>query len=128
MLDAYSVARSGRRKDAMRATMEAGIAMLEGRSVEARQGYFDAQSRWHELGLPTWLALCQLDLVETGAMEPGERRRAAEEARAYFERVGAGPLIERLDAALARVPATTPPSNATRTAVAPSAVEQVQSS
>ena len=125
MLDAYSVARSGRRTDAMRATMEAGIAMLEGRTVDARQGYLDAQSRWHELGLPTWLAFCQLDLLETGAMEPAERRRAADEARAYFERVGAAPLITRLDAALARVPST-PPATSMRPPADPSAVATVQ--
>jgi hypothetical protein len=128
MLDAYSLARPGRRTNAMRATMEAGIAMIEGRAVEARQGYADAQSRWQELGLATFLALSQLDLVETGAMEPAERRRAAEEARAFFERVGARPLIERLEAALARVPGTNPPSSAPRIAVAPIAAEQVQSS
>ena len=128
MLGAYSVARPGRRTDAMRATMEAGIAMLEGRGADGRRLYADAQSRWQELGLATFLALSQLDLVETGAMEPAERRRAAEEARAFFERMGARPLIERLDAALARVPSTTPPSNASRTAVDPSAVEQVRGS
>ena len=124
MLDAYSVARSGRRTEAVRATIEAGIAMLEGRTAEARQGYLDAQSRWHELGLPTWLALCQLDLLETGAMEPAERRRTADEARVFFERVGASPLIERLDAALARVPST-PPATSMQTPADPSAVAKV---
>ena len=128
MLDAYSMARPGRRTDAMRATMGAGIAMLDGRTSDARQGYLDAQSRWHELGLPTWLALCQLDLVETGAMEPAERRRAGEEARAYFERVGAAPLIARLEAALARVPARTPGSTGERSVAAHAAVEQVPGS
>ena len=128
MLDAYTVAPPGRRTDAMRATMAAGIAMLEGHTAEARRGYFDAQSRWQDLGLATWLAYCQLDALETGALEPAERRRGAEEARLFFERVGAAPLIERLDAALARVPATTPPSDARRTVAAPTAVEQVKSS
>ncbi len=125
MLDAYRVARPGRRTDAMRATMDAGIAIVEGRTADARRGYADAQARWQDLGLATWLALCQLDAVETGALEPPERRRAAEEARVFFERVGAPRLIERLDGALARVPAATPPPNARRTPVGPSAVEQV---
>jgi hypothetical protein len=128
MLDAYSLARPGRRTNAMRATMEAGIAMIEGRGADGRRLYADAQSRWQELGLATFLALSQLDLVETGAMEPAERRRAAEEARALFERVGARPLIERLDAALARGPSTPPPSGTPRTAVDPRAIEQVRSS
>jgi class 3 adenylate cyclase len=108
MLDAYAAARPGRRTDAMRVTIEAGIAALEGRRADARQGYGDAQQRWRDLGLPTWLALCQLDIVETGAMEPGERRRAGDDARAFFERLGARPLVERIDAALARERETTP--------------------
>ncbi len=126
MLDSYAMARPGRRTDAARRTMEAGIAMLEGRIPDARRLYADALGRWQDLGLPTWLALCQLDIVETGAMEPGERQRLAEEARSFFERVGARPFIERLDAALARELATSQSAGA-RTAVAESAVEQVPS-
>ncbi|MDH4334385.1 MAG: AAA family ATPase [Chloroflexota bacterium] len=111
MLDAYAQARGGRRTDAVRTTIEAGIAMLEGRLPDARRLYTDALEQWHELGLVTWLALCQLDIVEMGAMEPAERQRMAEEARTFFERVGARPLIERLDAALTRE-ATAAPSGA----------------
>src|SRR3990170_3672329 len=83
----------GRRTDAVRSTMEAGIAMLEGRLPDARRLYADTLGRWQDLGLPTWLALCQLDIIETGALEPAERRRAADEARGFFERVGARPFI-----------------------------------
>lgn len=79
-LAAHAPARPGRRPDAMRAMIEAGIAQVEGRGVEARRGYADAQRRWQELGLVTWLALTQTDIVETGAMELAERRRAAKEA------------------------------------------------
>jgi class 3 adenylate cyclase len=101
-LDAYAAARVGRRTDAMRVTIEAGIAAVEGRASEARQRYGDAQRQWEELGLGTWLAFCRLDIVETGALEPAERRRAAGEAWAFFERMGATPLLRRLDAAEAR--------------------------
>ena len=94
--DAYRAARAGRRTTAMLVTLDAGIAMLEGDAPAARQRYGDALRRWEELGLPLWRALTQLDVVETGAMEPAERRRAAEEARAFFERVGAIPLAKRL--------------------------------
>jgi len=126
MLDGYKIARPGRRTDAVRSTVEAGIAMLEGRTPDARRLYADVLTRWQDLGLPTWLALCQLDIIETGALEPAERRRAADEARGFFERVGARPFIERLDAALAREPAATGSAGA-RTAVAESAVESVPS-
>jgi hypothetical protein len=124
MLEAHRIARPGRRTDAMRGTMEAGIAMLEGRPSDARRLYADALGRWQDLGLPTWLALCQLDIIETGALEPAERRRAADEARGFLERVGARPFIERLDAALAREPAATG-SLGTRTSVAESAEQRV---
>jgi hypothetical protein len=76
--------------------------MLEGKPSEARQLYGDALRRWQELGLGTWQAMTQLDIVETGAMEPAERRRAADDARGYFERLGAAAYVARLDAALAR--------------------------
>jgi hypothetical protein len=105
-LDAYATARVGRRTDAMRVTIEAGIAAVEGGAHEARQRYGDAQRQWEELGLGTWLAFCRLDIVETGALEPAERRRAAGEARAFFERMGATPLLRRLDAAEARAGST----------------------
>ena len=101
MREIFDGTRSGRRTDAVRATLDAGIAMLEGRAADARVGYADAQRRWRELGLPPWLAMCDLDIVVTGAMEPDERRRAADEAREIFERLRAQGLIDRLDAALA---------------------------
>jgi hypothetical protein len=104
MLEAHRIARPGRKTAADRTTIAAGIAMLEGHASDARRLYADALSQWQELGLGTWLAFCQLDVLETGAMEATERKRLAEEARAFFERVGARPFIERLDAALARQP------------------------
>ena len=109
MRDVFVAERAGRRTDAVLATMDAGIAMLEGRSADARAGYADAQRRWRELGLSFWLAMCQLDIAITGAMEPDERRRAAAEAREIFERLRAKGLIDRLDAALAGRGEPSPP-------------------
>jgi tetratricopeptide (TPR) repeat protein len=100
MRDLFSVERAGRRTDAVLATVDAGIAMLEGRSADARNLYADALKRWRDLGLPFWLAMCELDIAITGAMEPDERRRAADEAREIFERLRAQALIDRLDTAL----------------------------
>ena len=53
------------------------------------------------------LAMCQLDLVIVGAMEPAERQRAADEARATFEQLGMRPYLERLDQALGTPPVRT---------------------
>ncbi len=104
--DAFSAGRSGRRTSAVLVSIDAGIAMLEGHGPVARQRYGEALGRWEELGLPLWRALTQLDIVETGAMESAERHRAAGEARAFFERVGAVPLAARLDTAAQRTSAT----------------------
>jgi hypothetical protein len=100
--------RPGRRSDASRVTLDAAIAALEGRSGEARQLYAEAQVRWRELGLRHLLALCQLEMLIAGVGEPAERRRAAEEARAFWESVGAVALLARLDEAEARRPASAP--------------------
>ncbi|MBA3741189.1 MAG: hypothetical protein H0W98_08615, partial [Chloroflexi bacterium] len=103
MRAAHEIAIGGRRTTAIRETMDGGIAMLEGRAAEARAHYLEAQRLWRELGLNYLLAMCDLDIVVTGALEPAERRRAADEARTIFTRLRAQPLIDRLDAALAAV-------------------------
>ena len=79
--------------------MDGGIAALEGRGSEARAHYADAQRRWRELGCQLWLALTDLDIVITGAMEADERRRAAEEARGILTALRATVLLDRLDRA-----------------------------
>jgi hypothetical protein len=80
--------------------MDGGVAMLEGRPADARAHYAEAQRLLRELGLMYWLGMCDLDIVILGAMEADERRRAADEARTIFTRLGALPLLARLDAAL----------------------------
>ncbi|MEK6719639.1 MAG: adenylate/guanylate cyclase domain-containing protein [Chloroflexota bacterium] len=104
MVTAWQGARAGRQTDAIRASMEAGLAALEGRSQDARAGFGEAQREFRDLGLAVPLALCQLDIVITGSMEAGERQRAADEARILFERLGMRPYLERLDAALSAQP------------------------
>jgi len=97
--------------------------MLEGRAAAARAHYLEAQRLWRELGLNYWLAMCDLNIVVTGALEPAERRRAADEARGILTRLRAQPLIERLDAAIAAVgpTATTEPAHDTSDQAAPAA-------
>ena len=81
--------------------------MLEDRAGDARMLYAESQRELRELGTPFWVALTDLDVVITGAMQPDERRRAAAEAREILERLRATALLERLDAALADERATT---------------------
>ncbi len=108
MIDAWRTSRRGRQTAALETTMHAGLAALEGRHDDARATYAKAQREFRDLGLIVPLAMCQLDLVIVGAMEPAERQRAADEARATFERLGMRPFLERLERALA-----TPPVRAT---------------
>ncbi len=112
MIEAWRGSRSGRYTSAIEKTMRAGLAALEERRDEARTDYSEAQRELRGLGLVVPLAMCQLDLVIVGAMEPAERQRAADEARATFERLGMRPYLDRLDEALstAQVGVTTQPA------------------
>ena len=91
---------SGAVFEAYRTAMRAGLAALEGRIPEATRGYLEATSELRRVGLLWELARTQLDFVI--AVGPGvrEARDAAEEARATFERLGARPYLERLEAAV----------------------------
>jgi hypothetical protein len=52
-----------------------------------------------------WLvANTGLDAIVAGVLEPAERQRVADEARAIFQRLGAKPYLAQLDAALAAEP------------------------
>jgi tetratricopeptide (TPR) repeat protein len=85
--------------DADRRTILAGLAAAEGRPTEALAEYRDSLRRWRELGLDFDLARCGLEFVKALPDEP-EAREAAEESRRIFERLGAHPFVERVEAAL----------------------------
>jgi hypothetical protein len=97
--DRFAESSDARRATALVATMDGGIAALEGRAADARAHFADAQRQWRELGCQLWLAMTDLDIVITGAMEADERRRAAEEARGILDRLRATVLLDRLDRA-----------------------------
>ncbi len=80
--------------------IHAGIAALEGRSDEAAAGYGEALKHYRALGLDFELAGAALDWVLLLGPGTPEARAAADEARAIFERLGARPYLERLDAAM----------------------------
>ena len=87
--------------DAQLVTLRAGIAALEGRVDDSRIHYRDALTRWRELRQEWLEALTCLDLVSLLGPDDPDAPAAADRAREVFERLGARPFLERLDAALA---------------------------
>jgi class 3 adenylate cyclase/tetratricopeptide (TPR) repeat protein len=88
--------------DTSRQTLRAGVSALEGRQEEAGELYREAIASWRELDVPLDLAMCELDLVLLMNSEDFAVDAVAEEARAILGRLGAAPLLERLERALAR--------------------------
>ena len=125
MLTAFAGARKGRRTTAHRAAMDGALTALEDRRAEARSQYLEALRLFREMNLPWMVAGTGLDAIVADALEPAERQRVADEARAIFERLGAQPHLAQLDAALAAAPATdAPPSG--RSAPAPDEVRSAR--
>jgi tetratricopeptide (TPR) repeat protein len=88
-------------------TLRAGLAALEGRRAEAVTGYRDALRGWRQLGLAFDEAMATLDLAILLApteREMAEAPSAIEWARETLTRIGARPLLARLDAALGVAP------------------------
>ncbi len=92
----------GRHVDAVRRSLEAGLAALEGRHDEARAGYRAAAAAFRELDTPLDLGLSQLDHATLIGPADPEARAAADEAREIFTRLGTLPLLDRLVAGLER--------------------------
>ena len=86
-----------------RITLHAGVAALEGRRSDAVAGYREAIRGWQQIGLAFDEALAGLDLAIL--LAPTERELAdagaiVESTRAILTRLGALPLLTRLEAAL----------------------------
>ena len=82
------------------ASIEAGIAAVEGRTAEALALYRETLRGWRTLGCAWDEALTVVDMVNfLGADEP-DVRTAADWARATLTRLGARPYLERLQAGL----------------------------
>ena len=92
----------GRTWEANRIAARAGIAALEGHQADAIQGFLDGLRRLGALGYEFEVAHVALDFVLLVGPDIPEARAAGEQARVIFERVGAKPYLERLDAAMAR--------------------------
>jgi hypothetical protein len=83
--------------DTMRQTLHAGLLALEGRTEEAAQRYVAAARRWRELEIWFELALSQFDFAATIGTKHPDARAAADEARQIFTRLGAKPMLARLE-------------------------------
>ena len=92
--------------EARRVMIRAGLATAEGRRGEALALYREALRRWRELRLAFDEALCGLDMVTMLDPEEPEVRAVAESTREILTRLGATPLLDRLEAARNRVHAT----------------------
>jgi hypothetical protein len=120
-LDAYPG--SAGSTTAARVSARAGIAALDGRVDDAVAGYRDALARFRAINHDFDLACTALDFVLVVRPENPAALAAAEEARVIFERVGARPYLEHLEAALARSVVTaraTRPSVVTEASGSPS--------
>jgi tetratricopeptide (TPR) repeat protein len=83
--------------DTIRQTLHAGLLALEGRTDEAVQGYVAAARRWRELEVWFELALSQFDFAATIATNHPDAKAAGDEARQIFTRLGAKPMLQRLE-------------------------------
>jgi tetratricopeptide (TPR) repeat protein len=81
------------------ATIRAGLEALAGNEHAALAGYHGAQASWRELGCDFDLALSAIDMATLLGRGHPEVVAAADEARVILERIGARPLLDRLEAA-----------------------------
>jgi hypothetical protein len=96
--------------DLWRTTILAGIAALEGCGADALAGYREALRGWRDLGVPWEQALTAVDALTLLGPEEPELRAAGEEAWAILARLGAKPILARLEEAMAlRAGAENPP-------------------
>ena len=90
----------GRWAAAQRLTVEVGLAALEAPAEEAAELCRQASEVWEALDAPLDRALCWLDLAVLLGPHPAAARAQAE-ARELLVRLGAQPLMDRLNQALA---------------------------
>jgi class 3 adenylate cyclase/tetratricopeptide (TPR) repeat protein len=84
--------------EARRATLRAGIAALEGRTADALAGYKAALAVWRSLRVVWEEALTGLDMATVLDPTIPEVRAVAESSGEIFQRLGATPYVERLNA------------------------------
>ena len=88
--------------EAARATVRAGLAALEGRREDAVGGYQEAARRWRDQRWLPGLGFTQFEAALLLGPDEPLGQLAAQEAREVFTRLGATPLLERLETAVSR--------------------------
>jgi class 3 adenylate cyclase/tetratricopeptide (TPR) repeat protein len=101
--------RRGRAIDNERASLRAGVAALDGRVEEARSSFGEVMQAWRDLGCVWDEAVTALEMATTLDPSLPDVREAVASARETFMRLGARPMVEKLDAAVARTPEKRPP-------------------
>jgi len=96
--------RQGRYAAAHYEQSRAGLLALEGKVSEASRLYVELARRYRDLGSPDDAANVTLEFVLACGPDTPEARAAVEEARAFWTRVGARAMLDRLDEAIARGP------------------------
>ncbi len=80
-----------------RTTTLAAIAALEGRPDDARAGFREAIRGWRTLGLDWDEALTAIDMATVLDPADADVQEAVQRARLVFDRLGAVPMLRRLD-------------------------------
>jgi class 3 adenylate cyclase/tetratricopeptide (TPR) repeat protein len=88
--------------DARRASIRAGLAALDDRPAEALPLYRESLRIFRDSGLPLDEALTAIEMATLLDPAEPEVRAAVDAGREILVRLGARPLLEQLDAALAR--------------------------
>jgi class 3 adenylate cyclase/tetratricopeptide (TPR) repeat protein len=95
-------------------TIRAGLAALERRPAEALSSYREALRAWQALGLAWDEALCGIDMATLLDPDDSEVRAVVDRAREILTRLGATPMLERLEAMVSRSRSTAKPASESR--------------
>ena len=88
--------------DARRSSIRAGLAALDGRGADALALYREGVRRFRDAGLPLDEALTAIEMATLLDPADPEVRAEAEAAREILTRLGATPLLRRLESAMGR--------------------------
>jgi hypothetical protein len=88
--------------DVDRATIEAGIVALEGRSAEAIAAFRSVIGRWRDYDLPWDEAVASWMFLATIGPSNADAQAAGRSGRAILQRLGAVPIVAQVDALLAK--------------------------
>ncbi|MGI8407878.1 MAG: ATP-binding protein [Actinomycetota bacterium] len=83
--------------ESFRITLAAGVVFLEGATEEASDLYRSALAGWKALEIPTYVALCQMDMALL--LDGPEAEEASAAAEAFFTEAGNLHLVRRLQEA-----------------------------